>query len=157
MSIFDQPVTSDMGCSLIDICSISVLFLPNCIVKPFISFTTCVSGTTLSVPSVYFISICIYFINVPHGIFCHVMLALYVSNVSYFLGVNVAIVPQWQHQKNVFVVLKCPQFTPRCYQRTCSVLQRVTFLFPTALTDMFFTSACMSSWKMLVHLTTTSQ
>jgi hypothetical protein len=27
-------------------------------------------------------------------IFCHVMLALYVSNVSYFLGVNVAIVPQ---------------------------------------------------------------
>ena len=37
------------------------------------------------------------------------MLALYVSNVSYFLGVNVAIVPQWQHQKNVFVVLKCPQ------------------------------------------------
>jgi hypothetical protein len=80
-----------------DICSISVLFLPNCIVKPFISFTTCVSGTTLSVPSVYFISICIYFINVPHGIFCHVMLALYVSNVSYFLGVNVAIVPQCPH------------------------------------------------------------
>jgi hypothetical protein len=28
----------------------------------------------------------------------------------------------------------------------------VTFLFPTALTDMFFTSACMSSWKMLVLL-----
>ena len=27
-------------------------------------------------------------------IFVHVMLALYVSNVSYFLGVNVAIVPQ---------------------------------------------------------------
>jgi len=85
------------------------------------------------------------------------MLALYVSNVSYFLGVNVAIAPQWQHQKNVFVVLKCPQFTPRCYQRTCSVLQTVTFLFPTALTDMFFTSACTSSWKMLVPLTTASQ
>jgi hypothetical protein len=66
MSIFDQPVNSEMGCSLIDICSISVLFLPNCIVKPFISFTPSVSGTTLSVPSVYFISICIYFINVPH-------------------------------------------------------------------------------------------
>jgi hypothetical protein len=32
----------------------------NCIVKPFISFTPSVSGTTLSVPSVYFISICIY-------------------------------------------------------------------------------------------------
>jgi hypothetical protein len=31
------------------------------------------------------------------------------------------------------------------------------FLFPTALTDMFFTSACMSSWKMLVLLMTTSQ
>ena len=29
---------------------------------------------------------------------------IYVSNVSYFLGVNVTIVPQWQHQKNVFVV-----------------------------------------------------
>jgi hypothetical protein len=42
-------------------------------------------------------------------IFFHAMLALYVSNVSYFLGVNVAIAPQWQHQKNVFVVLKCPQ------------------------------------------------
>jgi hypothetical protein len=41
---------------------------------------------------------------------------IYVSNVSYFLGVNVAIVPQWQHQKNVCVVLKCPQSTPRCYQ-----------------------------------------
>jgi hypothetical protein len=60
MSVFDQPVTLDMGCSLIDICSISVLFLSNCIVKPFISFTPSVSGTTLSVPSVYFISICIY-------------------------------------------------------------------------------------------------
>ena len=66
MSIFDQPVNSEMGCSLIDICSISVPFLPNCIVKPFISFTPSVSGTTLSVPSVYFISICIYFIDVPH-------------------------------------------------------------------------------------------
>jgi hypothetical protein len=55
MSIFDQPVNSEMGCSLIDICSISVPFLPNCIVKPFISFTPSVSGTTLSVPSVYFI------------------------------------------------------------------------------------------------------
>jgi hypothetical protein len=54
-----------MGCSLIDICSISVPFLPNCIVKPFISFTPSVSGTTLSVPSVYFIFICIYFIDVP--------------------------------------------------------------------------------------------
>ena len=64
MSIFDQPVNSEMGCSLIDICSISVPFLPNCIVKPFISFTPSVSGTTLSVPSVYFISICIYFIIV---------------------------------------------------------------------------------------------
>jgi hypothetical protein len=27
-------------------------------------------------------------------LFFHVMLALYVSNVSYFLGVNVAIAPQ---------------------------------------------------------------
>jgi hypothetical protein len=27
MSIFDQPVNSEMGCSLIDICSLSVLFL----------------------------------------------------------------------------------------------------------------------------------
>jgi hypothetical protein len=64
-----------------------------------------------------------YMLTYPMCIFFHVMLALYVSNVSYFLGVNVAIAPQWQHQKNVFVVLKCPQFTPRCYQRTCSVLQ----------------------------------
>jgi hypothetical protein len=39
MSIFDQPVNSEMGCSFIDICSISVPFLPNCIVKPFINFT----------------------------------------------------------------------------------------------------------------------
>jgi hypothetical protein len=30
----------------------------------------------------------------PMCIFFHVMLALYVSNVSYFLGVNVAIAPQ---------------------------------------------------------------
>ena len=36
MSIFDQPVNSEMGCSLIDICSISVPLLPNSIVKPFI-------------------------------------------------------------------------------------------------------------------------
>ena len=132
MSIFDQPVTSDMGCSLIDICSISILFLPNCIVKPFISFTPSVSGTTLSVPSVYFISIYIYFINVPHVYICSCY-ACYVSNVSYFLGVNVAIVPQWQHQKNVFVVLKCPQSTPRCYQRTCSVLQTVTIFISNCL------------------------
>jgi hypothetical protein len=33
MSIFDHPVNSEMGCSLIDICSISVTYLPNCIVK----------------------------------------------------------------------------------------------------------------------------
>jgi glutathionyl-hydroquinone reductase len=39
-------------------------------------------------------------------------------------------------------------------QLPCSVLQTVTFLFPTALTDMFFTSACTSSGKMLVPLTT---
>ena len=38
MSIFDQPVNSEMGCSLIDICSISVPLLPNSIVKPFISW-----------------------------------------------------------------------------------------------------------------------
>ena len=84
------------------------------------------------------------------------MLALYVSNVSYFLGVNVAIVPliasgselrALQHNKYILLVLSL---------RTCSVLQTVTFLFPTALTDMFFTSACMSSCKMLVLLTTTS-
>jgi hypothetical protein len=48
MSIFDQPVTSDMGCSLIEICSISVLFLPNCIVKPFISFTPSVSAPLMN-------------------------------------------------------------------------------------------------------------
>jgi hypothetical protein len=59
--------------------------------------------------------------------------ACYVSNVSYFLGVNVAIVPQWQHQKNVFVVLKCQQSTPRCYQRTCSVLQTVTIFISNCL------------------------
>ena len=93
MSIFDQPVTLDMGCSLIEICSISVLFLPNCIVKPFISFTPSVSAATLSVTSVYFISIYIYFINVPH-VYIFSCFACYVSNVSYFLGVNVAIVPQ---------------------------------------------------------------
>ena len=86
-------------------------------------------------------------------IFFHVMLALYVSNVvSYFLGVNVAIVPRWQHQKNVFVVLKCPQSTPRCYQWTCSVLQTVTFLFPTALTDMFRHVLHVSMYKFLENV-----
>jgi hypothetical protein len=64
--LISQSQYCHIGYSLIDICSISVLFLPNCIVKPFIGFTPSVSGTTLSVPSVYFISICIYFINVPH-------------------------------------------------------------------------------------------
>jgi hypothetical protein len=47
---------------LLHICS----FSSQLYIKPFISFTLSVSGTTLSVPSVYFISIYIYFINVPH-------------------------------------------------------------------------------------------
>ena len=113
---------------LLHICS----FSSQLYIKPFISFTLSVSGTTLSVPSVYFISIYIYFINVPH-VYIFSCYACYVSNVSYFLGVNVAIVPQWQHQKKVFVVLKCPQSTPRCYQRTCSVLQTVTIFISNCL------------------------